>query len=334
MWILSNDTPFAAERSLVADRNGADVWVVAVKGTFLIRPDGTTILADEQEPLVAYPEHTGDPAVSSLKYECDLDYAKPTTDILLRGHACAPRGMPVTEIAVSMNVGPVSKVLRVTGDRTWSAGVFGPKLTEPEPFVKMPITYERAYGGTDCKLADRGKHGWEPRNPIGTGFAVDPDHLIGQPAPNVEEAGQGRSRRPAGFGPIARHWGPRATLAGTYDATWQNSRFPLLPKDFDERFFQCAPEDQQAPQYLKGREPVELRNLTPDGLLTFTLPRVALRFRTMLAGATIEHRAHLHTVMLEPDVPRVLMVWHTSLPCHGKKLKLIGTTVSRKTIIN
>ncbi len=39
--MLNNKTPFAAERSWVRDRNGAEVWLVAVKGTFNILPDGT-----------------------------------------------------------------------------------------------------------------------------------------------------------------------------------------------------------------------------------------------------------------------------------------------------
>src|SRR5262245_30711163 len=161
MLTLANDTPFAAERTLVCDRNGSDVWVVAVKGTFLIQPDGRTEIADEQEPVSLFPIHFGDPATSSLKYECDLDYTKPTTDVLLHGHAYAPRGKPVTHVEVMMSVGPIRKSLRVTGDRVWKAGVFGLKLSEPEPFERMSIIYERAYGGTDTRAEDPRKHGWE-----------------------------------------------------------------------------------------------------------------------------------------------------------------------------
>ena len=40
MWSVTNRTPYAAERCWVRDKNGAEVWLVAVKGTFLIGPDG------------------------------------------------------------------------------------------------------------------------------------------------------------------------------------------------------------------------------------------------------------------------------------------------------
>jgi hypothetical protein len=120
-------------------------------------------------------------------------------------------------------------------------------------------------------------------------------------------------------------------FAGTYDAKWENQRQPLLPEDFDERFYLCAPEDQQAPAYLQGGESVELRNLTPEGLLRFQLPKELLGLRTFFStGEIVHHRAKLHTVILEPEVPRVIMVWHTSLPCHPKVYKLLWTRVVRK----
>ena len=51
------------------------------------------------------------------------------------------------------------------------------------------------------------------------------------------------------------------------------------------------------------------------------------------SGEVLRHRAKLHTVILEPDVPRVLMVWHTHLPCHPKVLKLRRTTITQKQVL-
>src|SRR5262249_44792319 len=147
-------------------------------------------------------------------------------------------------------VAGLAKTVRVFGDRVWKPGVLGLAMTDPEPFVAIPITYERAFGGADRTSDNPKKHDWERRNPVGTGFALDPQRLIEQKLPNVEDpkplSGWGRSRpRPAGFGPIARHWLPRAEFAGTYGEKWQTERLPLLPEDFDERFYLCAPADQQ-----------------------------------------------------------------------------------------
>jgi hypothetical protein len=38
----------------------------------------------------------------------------------------------------------------------------------------------------------------------------------------------------------------------------------------------------------------------------------------------------LHTVIIEPDTPRVSLVWQTTLQCHAKVLKLDFTRVTEK----
>ena len=110
-------------------------------------------------------------------------------------------------------------------------------------------------------------------------------------------------------------------------------RQPLLPADFDDRFFQCAPEDQQSPSFLRGGEPVVLYRLTPAGELRFSLPRIFLGFTTHFSdGSTAIHKERrLHTVIIDGDVPRVSLVWHTALPCHFKVQKLERTIVTLKT---
>jgi len=338
MWALENQTPFAAERTWVRDKNGAEVWVVAVKATWTIHPDGSTKLAKEQVEVYRVPLYRGEPGKSSLLSEADLVHTKPVTDIILHGHAYAPSGTLATQVDVTLRLGTVQKTLRVFGDRYWGEAFLGPGITDPEPFEKMPVTYERAFGGTDQIDDNPKKHGWERRNPVGTGFATKAEHLAGHLVPNVEDPhdliGGWKDRpQPAGFGPIARDWSPRVELAGTYDQKWVDERLPLLPLDFDDRFYQSAPKDQQATGYLRGGEAVELMNLTPAGYLSFALPRVWLTFSTELGRERVEHRANLHTVTLEPDVPRVIMLWHTMLPCHGKDQKLYRTIIGQKEFV-
>jgi hypothetical protein len=332
MWQVDNTTPFSAAGNWVRDRDGAEVWLVAVRCTFLIRPDGTTAVADEQDPPVLAPAYRGDPGESSLLYDSDFYLTKPTTDVLLYGHAYAPGGEPTPRLDVTMRVGQVSKNLRVNGDRVYQKGVFGVAAGSVQPFVRMPITYERAYGGREpAPPARPDRPQFEVRNPVGTGFAPVPGKL----APNFEYPGLNLGNKPAGFGPIPPHWSQRVKYAGTYDEAWQKERLPLYPKDMDDRFFLCSPEDQRPKAFLRGGEPVELLNLTPNGRLAFTLPRVALGFETEFRGGDrVRHRGQLHTVILEPDVPRVILVWRTELPCHPRVLKLQKTKVRQKRVIN
>jgi hypothetical protein len=335
--MLNNQTPFAAERAWVRDKNGAEVWLVAVKGTFDILPDGTTTLAEQQEDVVIAPEFSGDPQSSSLLNDTDLPHKKLATDILVQGHAYAPEGKPVTELSIGFKVANIQKLLHITGDRRWFDGISGPAISDPQPFVKMPLTYERAFGGMDLTDEDETKHDWDVRNPAGCGFATEAEHLLGKPVPNIEDPNAlitnwKQRPQPMGLGPIAGHWTPRVKLAGTYDENWEKTRQPLLAEDFNEQYHQSAPEDQQVSGYLKGGELVQLYNLTPRGKLQFHLPRFFLGFTThFFDGSSEVHRPVLHTVLLKPDVPQLVMVWHTHLECHHKVLKLNDTTIRLKT---
>lgn len=336
MWALDNQTPYAADRSWVRDRNGAEIWLVAVKGTFSINPDGSTRVADDQAEVQLAPKYSGEPGKSSMLYESDLPRTKVTTDVIVNGHAYAPGGEPAKSVTVTFRVGDLTKSLLVTGDRVWKGISFVTWQTPCEPFVKMPMTYERAYGGVDLKSK---KPNWDKRNPVGTGFATRRSHLIGQQVPNIRPAGSRflswlPTPHPVGFGVMAPHWTPRVKLAGTCDAKWEAERAPLLPEDFDDRFYQCAPRDQQTTRFLKGGEEVHLINLTPSGSLALRLPRVVLGFETDFGSETVRHRANLHTVILEPDAPRFLMVWHTALPCHAKGTKLRKTRIVQKTLLS
>ncbi len=334
MWQVDNRTPFAAERGWVRDRDGAEVWLVAVKATFDIKPDGSTQVSEEQPPVLRVPEYHGEPGKSSIKYEADLVLTKRTTDVLLVGHAYAPQGHKATGLDVGFRVGPLTKVMRVFGDRFWD--VEG-GWSAAEPFRSMPLVYERSFGGVD-RQSNKPERDWEWRNPVGTGFAVSRANLPGIRLPNIEYPNQliqswNDRPAPAGCGPVGSHWQPRASFAGTYDDNWMQTRQPLLPDDFDDRFFQCAPVDQQAPTFLRGGEPVVLRGLTPNGDLRFLLPKIFLGFETRFydGGREIHQNRKLHTVILEPDFPRVSLVWHSALPCHFKVQKLERTTVTLKT---
>jgi hypothetical protein len=108
-------------------------------------------------------------------------------------------------------------------------------------------------------------------------------------------------------------------------------KFPLLPDDFDPRFYQAAPGDQQVPGYLSGGEEVELENLTPGGSLKFRLPRTDLWFRTRFGRDRRLHAAQLQSVTIEPDVPRVVMMWHSTLDCHALLDRLDVTLVRERS---
>jgi hypothetical protein len=170
-------------------------------------------------------------------------------------------------------------------------------------------------------------------NPVGRGFSKQVAALEHQAVPNVEDprepltvAGQAPSQ-PAGFGALAPHWSQRTRYAGTYDARWQREQAPLWPEDFDARFFQVAPADQQIQGFLRGGEVCELRNLTPQGLLRFTLPRLRIATTTHFTDNEVQRPADLHLVLIDADARRIQLVWQLALECHGREHTLRCTRI-------
>jgi hypothetical protein len=333
MLQLKNLTPFTAKIMLLGNRSGIDTLYAVIKATFTI--GDSLALADAQVPVILTDQHHGDPAASSIRVPSDVSLEKPGTDVLLSGSAWAPGGTPTWQTDVSMSVGPVAKSVRVFGDRVWDAGAAGAAVAWVTPFVRMPLTWERAFGGTD--QTDKGPTA-EPRNPVGAGFraANGAKPLAGLPLPNVEDPAALISSwkdapAPAGFGAVSPHWLPRRTYAGTYDEAWQKTRAPYLPDDFDPRFCQIAPLGLVTGQHLRGGEVVDLRGVTPNGALRFVLPAVAVQATYRLDSGAESRSAALDTVLIEPDARRLIMVWRASLSCDKKALKIreVEATLSR-----
>ncbi|BCH25435.1 DUF2169 family type VI secretion system accessory protein [Mesorhizobium sp. L-8-3] len=328
MLPLENHTPFAAEGLWTRDEHGCEVWLVAIKASFEIDPDGKQTPLKSQVPVNMAPVFGADP--DELLDDDDFCIEKRHTDILIDGHVYAPGGHPGIETMARLKVGDLDKTVKVIGDRVFMPGPVSVRTSQPEPFVKIPISWRRTYGGTDTTAS---KPDWDQRNPIGTGFAVDPQRLVGKIAPNLEYPDapyrDHRAGAPAGFGPVAPHWQPRIKYAGTYGDEWRKTRDPLLPTNFSRLYYQCAPADQQTKAPLMGYEDVRLGNFTRDGFLQFLLPRITFDVTTHFYD--LPNRQHgqatIHTLRLRPDERQFSITWMSSLPVPYDEEKLRTTTI-------
>src|SRR5262245_38074998 len=191
------------------------------------------------------------------------------------------------------------------GERVWERGLMFLKPSPPEPFEKIPLVWERAFGGMD-ESVDPPE--CEPRNPVGCGFRAKKSKLAAEEGrvPNLESPKNGmrgtNSRpEPVGFGFIGPHWQPRVQHAGTYDEAWMKNRAPLLPADFNPRFFQTAPSDQILETLPDGNIPVEVDHASPSGKLAFTLPRPQLEAKARFGTAYESLAMKLDTIVFDGD---------------------------------
>jgi hypothetical protein len=315
-----NETKVAAGWTMGFDRDGRELVVVAVKATFTIPRDGRhPELAEEQVPLVEADQFTGEPGLSAPLYETDYAHRKPTCDVLVNGNAHAASAKLTRQMEVSVRVGAMVKSFNVIGNRVWRKGVFGIRATEPEPFDVITVSYDNAFGGTDRSRNDRANVKTYLLNPVGRGYSHFKDEVDGMPLPNTEEVGKSivdpdGSYRPMSFGSIGRNWPPRIHFAGTYDQQWIDDRAPFWPDDFDYRYFQAAPPDQQIP-YPKGGEEVVIRNMTADGHISFDLPRVSMPVWFLpYRGKDTRVDSVIDSIVIEPDLGRFMMGWRAVLP--------------------
>jgi hypothetical protein len=320
---ISNATPFGVRIMPSCDREGRDVLLIVVAARFDLpdpaNHDPRLRLSSTQEPPPLADEYVGEPGRSSILREGQSSYTKPATDISICGSACAANGRPVTEMLVNIRVGPCSVDLRVYGDRVWRRAVtLGVRPSAPEPFARVPLVWERAYGGAATGSSEA-HPAFEARNPVGCGFETDSNAAVGKPVPNIEDPRQPLSwvsdrPRPIGVGPVARHWQPRASYAGTYDEAWKRQRAPLWPTDFDERFFCGAPGQLQASPHLKGGEEVILVGLHPAGPFRFLLPTPRMVCRSRFVDREARTTPVLDGLLIETDDMRLTMYYRATVP--------------------
>jgi hypothetical protein len=320
------------------DDAGRDVFGFLVKRVYRITPAGACELVPAK-PFLPIDVYWGDPERSSPRFEAELTAFKPATDVVVLGHAYAPADRLTTRCEISIQVGSVSKVIAVFGDRI--AQHYGDSIvfSVPQPFMALPLVFERAYGGSGY-----------PRNPVGCGFVVGamPEHPIS--LPNFEDPFDlltperlvvhvmkywNRQPLPQGMGWFGKIWYPRMSYAGVVPADvdanemMREEALGLVPAgqialarqfrlpSWDARFGNGAAPGL-AVSGLRGDETVHLVNLTRGGgRAMFHLPGDAPAIVADIGAGEIRPEVRLYSVIIEPDALRVTLIWGAAVAYPG-----------------
>jgi hypothetical protein len=334
-----NHTPFPAIAFRQFNLAGDMMGVVSMRGTFKLVDEGPLAMASKQEPLELSDVYgTDDPHASDMITQGSLVPFKPGTDVTFVGAAYTLDGAPAKTWTCGVSVGQVFKNLRVHGPRHWidarsasqSSKIVSKNpskrhwvMGEAEPVPYVVLSWDHAFGGIIPDFGD-GLSATYQENPRGRGIVNNavPDDVRGVPAPQIEAIDKPISNwtenyEPENIAPIPPFWPQRQRLAGTYDDDWLNNRHPLLPKNFDFRFWQCAHPDLIAKRWLRGDEEFELRNLLyRHPRVRGTLPGINLQMQLPQGDATGVAPLVLDGVHFDmrPGVGRVFLTWRAGFP--------------------
>jgi hypothetical protein len=311
--MLVNATPFPAQDVPYVDKDGQEVVIGIVKATFEVLRTGKIVRAAEPSS-VRLVDEPYDPKAeqSSVLFPSDVADRKQGTDVVVVGDFISAG--PTTMLDAGLTVGPASFPIRVHGPRLFHKGLTGMAVGPAARFERLSMKYEFAYGGTSPDYSEV-----EPRNPVGRGVAKKTADLDGTLAPQLEHPARpyrsaADKHEPWCFAPIPSHWSPRKDYFGTVDEVWKETRMPLMPADFDERYNNFAPSFLQFARGIPAGASIAVLGMNAEGLVKFDLPEFRTKFIGVYENGKYELDGYVDTILIEPNRRRIELVSRGCFP--------------------
>lgn len=321
---LVNHSPAAADVR-VASVEGTPFrhGILIAKLTFEVGADGG-VRVDTQRP---YPLLTEDQATPlGILPNDTVPRRDRALEVIVLGSAY---GNGRSQIVVELSVGDHSKRLLVSGDRVWISGGLGARISRPAAFDTIPMTWERAFGGTcECWLDEHSPYDLEhPMNRYGRGFdaeklATDLGKSLRAPAgyprlpadyvrplPNIEDPARPIERWTDEPWPCC--WATMPMDIGAFvQRAYERVRDgdPMSSREMLQEVYHRAHPDWVVPIPPAGA-PVVLRGMTPQGVWSFRLPRTRVLADYELGARTGVRELDPHVLMLLPEESRFYLVY-------------------------
>jgi len=120
------------------NKDGCNVFVVIVKGTFRLDPGGKLLVSDRQQAIAFVEEYCGDPETSNVRIPSDLIDYKPGADVIISESAEWRKGQGPFGRKIALEIGPLRKTKRVFAE--W---IFGPTRRDHKPRSRYAGTYDQ-----------------------------------------------------------------------------------------------------------------------------------------------------------------------------------------------
>lgn len=236
------------------------------------------------------------------------------TSVTAFGHVHGPSRAPYAA-PVRIAVGSHAVDLAVYGDRRWERAPWGGwTQTPPEPFDAIPLTWNRAFGGTvtlepgffpGTELPHPGGPIGHPQNPDGMGFVLSEDQASQQALPNIEHPNALITRpteavAPAGVAPCGGRVAMRVMGEARDDLTAK------LDQDLLNRHH--APPPLVFAEPLAPETPIETFGIGPASLRV-AIPRSPLCVALRRGARMTPTRERIRSVHVDGDARTLRVSW-------------------------
>lgn len=328
-----NFTPFPNMRFPALDAAGERFGMALAKATYGIAADGTLEVARRQAPIALADRWFGEPGTSSVHIPSDVVPPKPGCDLIVNAVAHAPEGPRASwpcRVRLEDGRAALDVAFEAHGPASWERVRGRWRRGRAEAVERVPVRYERAFGGAQALGDEAGTVLAFEHNPVGAGYLPEPDRLRGDrwPVPQLlppggEAPAPGEEGPVVGLGAMPPSWLPRRRFGGTYDGAWMEETWPMWPADYDFRYHHSAHPELILEEPLQGGEAIRLEGLLPGGERVVRLPRTGLVLHHRAPGATQEVPMRLDTVVLDlaspdPSRHRAFLTWRARHPVDWK----------------
>lgn len=238
----------------------------------------------------------------------DVPFLTGGIDVFVIGNVWQPGAQAGPELTAEVRIGErLLRRITAIGDRRWVRENGSLVPGAPEPFVSMPLAYERAFGG--AVETENGACAW-PANPTGKGFYLTPEQAEGQPLPNLEDPQHRIATiedrpEPMATGPYPAEGSLLMEDAVELDLESAN---PGLKRIRPLMFNRAHPRMILAPSDTpRHGEVVEVTHASPTGALRFAMPELAFHARVELEDRRYDFPLHLDQIAILLDEPRVVL---------------------------
>ncbi|MEO1192104.1 MAG: DUF2169 domain-containing protein [Pseudomonadota bacterium] len=247
----------------------------------------------------------------------DVGMPKPFGEFMVIGDAIAPNERPQQAMWVEIKLAGREKVARVFGDRLWTIDqdTGEVRMTDPAPFLRMPLNPSHAFGGLAFE-----------KNPLGRGFGAAAALAQGEsvPLPNIEDPetlmlSPEEVVEPLFLAALDAAWPQRRDRLGTFDKAWLEKQHPGHPLDTDWSFYNEAPKDQWLDGFFTGDETYEIYGMDKTGQgvtgrLPDLYPRIFVK-RSSAESGLVELQGRADTLWLFPNHRKGVLAFRAVTDC-------------------